>query len=101
MNLFLNVYLFGTEKYKPAFYLLSEVNNATIDTWYIKFIKKYVTVIFHPAFNEEDFLIVEEYNDEITAKTGHEEWVKTFEKGLPEELKDVINNTIYKREYFE
>lgn len=100
MNLLLNVTLFRTKKYKPAFYLLSDVNNASIDTWYTKLINKYITVIIHPAFNEENFLIVEEYDDEVTAKTGHEKWVKRFEKWLPKELKDVTNNTTCKREYF-
>jgi hypothetical protein len=32
--------------------------------------------------------------DEVTAEDGHEKW-------LPKKLKDVTNNTIYKREYFE
>jgi hypothetical protein len=73
---------------------LSDVNDASIDTRYAKFVKKYITSIIHPAFNKEDVLIVEEYDDEVTAEDGHEKW-------LPKKLKDVTNNTIYKREYFE
>jgi hypothetical protein len=93
--------LFKKNKSKSAFILMSYVNDASIDTCCAKFTKQYVTAIIHPAFKEENFLIVEEYDDEITAKTGHEKWVKTFEKWLPQELKDVTNNKIYKREYFE
>jgi hypothetical protein len=97
----LNAILFRPKKYITAFYLSSDVNNASIDTCYIKETKKYETGISHPSFNEWYWVIVEEYDDEITAKTGHEKWVKTFEKWLPKELKDVINNAIYKRELFE
>jgi hypothetical protein len=41
---------------------LSDVNDASIDTRYAKFVKKYITSIIHPAFNKEDVLIVEEYD---------------------------------------
>ena len=100
MNI-LNEIIFRPTKYMMASYLTSDVNNASIDTCYVKEVKKYQTGISHPSFNEEHWVIVEEYDDEITAKTGHEKWVKAFEKWLPKELKDVINNTIYKRELFE
>ena len=98
---FLNSIILRPKKYFMASYLVSYVNNASIDTCYVKETKKYETGISHPAFNEWHWVIVEEYDDEITAKAGHEKWVKTFEKLLPEELKDVTNNTIYKREFFE
>ncbi len=63
--------------------------------------KKYETSIIHPSFNNEYWVTVEEYDDEITAKTGHEKWVEKFEKWLPRELYDVTDKTLYKREYFE
>lgn len=89
---------FSKSKTLPELELYSHVNNATIATLYDNPMKS-VTVIIHPAFNNEDSLIVEEYDDETTAKAGHENWVKTFEKGLPNELKDVTNDKIYKREF--
>ena len=97
----LNEIIFRPKKYMMSSYLTADVNNASIDTCYVKEAKKYQTGISHPSFNEWHWVVVEEYDDEVTAKTGHEKWVKTFEKWLPKELKDVINNTIYKREYFE
>ena len=98
---FLNSIILRPKKYFTASYLASDVNNASIDTCYVKEIKKYETGISHPSFNEWHWVIVEEYDDEITAKAGHEKWEETFEKWLPKELKDAINNTIYEREYFE
>ncbi len=98
---FLNSIILRPKQYNEASYLSSDVNNASIDTCYVKETNKYETGISHPAFNEWHWVIVEEYDDEITAKAGHEKWIKTFEKWLPKELKDVINNTIYKRELFE
>lgn len=98
---FLNEIIFKPKKYMMASYLTSDVNNASIDTCYVKEIKKYQTGISHPSFNEWHWVIVEEYNDEVAAKTGHEKWVNTFEKWLPKKLRDVINNITYKREFFE
>jgi hypothetical protein len=96
----MDVHNFFKSKTTPELELYSDVNNATIVTSYDNPVKC-VTVIIHPAFNKEDLLIVEEYDDEGTARAGHENWVKTFEKLLPEELKDVTNGKIYEREYFE
>ena len=92
-NLFKTKRLFGLG-------IFTDVNDATIATFYKTHVKC-VTIIDHPAFSEEDLLTVEEYDDEVAAKAGHEKWVKYFEKWLPKELKDVKNNTIYKREFFE
>ena len=80
--------------------LIDNVNEATIATFYDN-PAKCVTEIGHSAFNEEDLVTVEEYTDESTARAGHGKWVKIFEQGLPNELKDIINDKIYKRQYFE
>ncbi|MGD0279696.1 MAG: hypothetical protein ABSC11_10360 [Smithella sp.] len=80
--------------------LFKHVNHALVAT-YSDDSGKCVTAIGHRAFNEENLLIVEEYDNEETARTGHKNWVKTFEKMLPRELKDVTNNKVYKRELFE
>lgn len=80
--------------------LIDDVNEATIATFYDN-PAKCVTEIGHSAFNEEDLVTVEEYTDEATARAGHGKWVKIFEQGLPRELKDVANDKIYKRQYFE
>ena len=80
--------------------LIDDVNEATIATFYDN-PTKCVTEIGHSAFNEEDLVTVEEYTDESTARAGHSKWVKIFEQGLPRELKDIANDKIYKRQYFE
>jgi len=80
--------------------LIDNVNEATIMTFYDD-PAKCVTEIGHSAFNEEDLVTVEEYTDEATARAGHGKWVKIFEQGLPGELKDIANDKIYKRQYFE
>ena len=78
-------------------YLLSiDVNNAMITTYFDDHLQC-VTSIMHPAFNKRDLLIVGKYDDVAAAKAGHENWVKTFEKGLPNELKDVTNDKICKK----
>jgi hypothetical protein len=78
--------------------VFNNVNNAMIATFYDTPVKC-ITVIGHCAFSEEDLLTVEEYDNEGAAKTGHEKWVKTFEKYLPDELRDVTNDKLYKREF--
>ena len=80
--------------------LIDNVNEATIATFYDN-PAKCVTEIGHSAFNEEDLVTVEEYTDESTARAGHGKWVKIFEQGLPRELKDIANDKIYKRQFFE
>ena len=80
--------------------LIDDVNEATIVTFYDN-PAKCVTEIGHSAFNEEDLVTVEKYTDEVAARAGHGKWVKIFEQGLPGELKDVANDKIYKRQYFE
>ena len=81
----------------PELKLSTDVNNALIETTYPSWVGQYFTSVTHPAFDEGCFLIVEEYENEIDAKTGHEKWGKTFEKWLPYELKDVATNKVYKR----
>jgi len=79
--------------------LYTHVNHALVATYQDDL--KCVTAVGHRAFCGEDLLIVEEYDNEATARAGHEKWVKTFEKMLPRELKDVTNGRVYKRELFE
>ncbi len=80
--------------------LIDDVNEATIVTFYDSPVKC-VTEIGHSAFNDDDLVTVEEYTDEAAARAGHGKWVKIFEQGLPRELKDIANDTIYQRQYFE
>ena len=91
--------LFKTKNSIPDFKLSANVNNALIETCYPGYEKEYLTSIIHPAFDEGCFLIVEEYENETDAKTGHEKWVKIFEKWLPFELKDVATDKVCKREF--
>jgi hypothetical protein len=80
--------------------LIDDVNEATIATFYDDQ-SKCITAIGHNAFNEDDLVTVEKYTDEFAARAGHGKWVKIFEQGLPGELKDIANDKIYKRQYFE
>jgi hypothetical protein len=80
--------------------LYTHVNHALVATYSDESVKC-VTAVGHRAYCGEDLLIVEEYDNEAIARAGHEKWVKTFEKLLPRELKDVINGKVYKGEYFE
>ena len=80
--------------------LIDDVNEATIATFYDD-PSKCITAIGHSAFNEDDLVTVEEYTDESNARAGHGKWVNIFEQGLPRQLKDIANDKIYKRQYFE
>lgn len=91
--------LFKAKNSMPDFKLCTNVNNALIETCYPRHGKEYLTSIIHPAFDEGCFLIVEKYENETEAKDGHEKWVKTFEKWLPKELRDLVTDKIYKREF--
>ncbi len=91
--------LFKAKTSEAKFRLFTEVNNAFIGTSYEESEKKYQTSVNHPAYDETGILVVEEYENEADAKAGHENWVKTFEEGLPNELKDVTNDKIYKRQF--
>lgn len=57
----------------------------------------YETAISHPNYNDDDFVIVEEYDEIGDAREGHNKWVKlmTAEK-LPETLKDVSTAEVAK-----
>jgi hypothetical protein len=78
--------------------LIDDVNEAMIATFYND-PAKCITAIAHNAFSEEDLLIVEEYDDEVAAKTGHKKWIETFKAGLPNELRDITDNKVYKRKF--
>lgn len=50
----------------------------------------YETAIKHPEYNEGYFIIVENYNDEISAKEGHKKWEQLYlEDNLPDPLIDI------------
>ena len=96
----LDINNFFKSESSPELELYTDVKDAMISTYYENPLKC-VTAISHPAFNKEKLLIVEEYNDEATAKAGHENWIKIFKRGLPTELKDITNDKTYKREFID
>ena len=52
--------------------------------------KSYETAIAHPSYNNGKWVIVELYDTEDEAKTGHDKWVEIMiAKKLPSKLKDV------------
>ena len=68
----------------------TKVNDAIIDTCKVTDSKAgHETGISHPHYNDGKWIIVAEYFSVDKAREGHKKWVKIFEKGLPEELKDV------------
>lgn len=55
------------------------------------------TAISHPKYNEGNWIIVEEYQGEYDAKTGHDKWVHLLETDtLPNEIEDVGGGIIGK-----
>lgn len=91
--------LFKAKNAVPVYIHSTDVNNALIETRCPGYTKEYLTFIIHPAFGEGCCTVVEEYENETDAKAGHEKWVVTFEKGLPSELKDLVTDEVYKREF--
>ena len=75
----------------------TEVNGAIIDTCSVTDTEAgFETAIIHPSYNNGKWIVVEEYYSKDKAIKGHKEWVKLFEKELPEELKDVSTCEIVK-----
>lgn len=61
-----------------------------IDTCYASDTEKYETAVCDPKYNDNDWVIVEEYETKEKAKEGHNRWVKKMTgKKLPPKLKDV------------
>ena len=51
---------------------------------------RYETTVSHPSFNNNELIIVAEYDSESEAESGHEEWIeKMTAKELPEQIEDV------------
>lgn len=68
----------------------NEINGAVIDTVAVTDSEQpYETGIKHPNFDNGNWIIVEMYEDEDSAKDGHIKWVDLFKKGIPKELSDV------------
>lgn len=57
----------------------------------------YETGIKHPSYNEDSWVIVEQYRTKTQAQKGHDNWVKVMtSKKLPKQLKDVSTCNIVK-----
>lgn len=51
---------------------------------------RYETAISHPFFNDNELIIVEEYDSSIDAEHGHKKWIKMMTaKKLPKQIKDI------------
>ena len=57
----------------------------------------YETGVCHTLYNDGDWVIVEMYEDERSAKEGHDRWVKVMtDQVLPSKLEDVSTAEIEK-----
>ena len=76
----------------------TEVNNAVIDTVRITdSVHNYETGVTHPAFNDNAWIIVEEYDTKEQAQKGHDKWVKEFTDKLPKTIKDISTCEVVNR----
>ena len=73
----------------------TEVNDVVIDTCMVTdSTQSYETGICSKHYNDNQWIIVEQYDDKIQAEEGHKKWVKVFGKELPKTIKDVSTCTI-------
>jgi hypothetical protein len=57
--------------------------------------KPYETAVQHPEYNGGEMIIVESYDDDISALTGHKKWLKLMQEDkLPRVLTDCCNADI-------
>jgi len=68
--------------------ITNEVGNITVDTCLPKDTRIWETGINRPDI-EGKWVIVEQYEDEDTAKVGHEKWVKLMTDDPNHSLKDI------------
>lgn len=68
-----------------------ENDNLVIDTCEVTDNPEYPfeTAIKHPDYNDNKFIIVEQYVDKELAKSGHDKWVDIMINNPPLSLKDV------------
>lgn len=57
-------------------------------------LQPYETAVKCPSFNDNNWVIVEMYDNKRKAIEGHNRWVKKLSKKLPSKLKDVSTSTI-------
>jgi hypothetical protein len=56
--------------------------------------KPFETAVEHPDYNEGEMVIVEAYDTEEEAKSGHDRWVHCMTTDPPEQLVDCRNSFI-------
>ena len=56
--------------------------------------KPYETAIACQLYNDNNWIVVEEYDTKTQAEEGHNKWINIFTETLPDELKDV-STTIF------
>jgi hypothetical protein len=57
----------------------------------------YETAVSHPSYNRGNWIIVESYDDEYSARTGHKRWVEAMTSNhLPKFLKCVSTSNVSK-----
>lgn len=87
--------------YKERLVENTRINDAIIDTCRVMDAEKpYETAIKHPSYNNNEWIIVQEYDTIEEAKKGHREWVLKFTNSLPDKLIDVSTSTIAKLDSF-
>jgi hypothetical protein len=73
----------------------TKINSAVIDTCASPDSSDpYETGITHPNFNDNNWVIVEQYANKNDAAIGHKKWVDLFTGSLPDTLKDVSTCTL-------
>jgi len=67
-----------------------------VDTCYVNdALNPYETGVLHPSYNDNRWVIVEDYSNEETAEKGHKEWVATMTANkLPKQLTDIGTSEI-------
>ena len=50
----------------------------------------YETAVKHPEYNNNEWIIVEQYHTKEESKIGHDKWVENMTGELPDELPDCI-----------
>lgn len=91
------VFFNSINDYKDRLVNNTKINGAEIDTCRVFDAEKpYETAIKHPSYNNDKWIIVEEYSTIKEAEEGHKKWVSKFSSSLPEFLIDVSTSMINK-----
>ena len=85
------IWLGDMDNYEERKVAAYEKDDLLIDTAWVNDFSWYETAISHPQYNDDKWIIVEQYGqDRDAAEKGHEEWVEVMiAEELPPELVDI------------